>query len=812
MAFDITELTRNLSKQTSISPQIVLQIDGIDYKFSTDDVLRMPRLDEGYLLDDGLFLDTPIKDPDSRDYISAKGSSRSVSQQLIPEKGGSGSVTSFKVALLNYNGELTSLFQSNNIITDILGRDARVWLSFKGAQFPTDYIKIFDGFIDNFEVEHNVFTVSVAISSQRVRQSLFNIISTTLDGAIDNSQTTLDVDFTTGFIIPTAAQEEWIESYIKIDDELMKLSSTITPTQFQNVTRGQLSTSANSHDNNAEITSFIRLKGNPIDLTLRLLMSNPKDEYFIDGEAVDKFVKETDTTTIENAIFFKFDIKREFNILTGDIINVSGASEAANNFTGRIVREIISTPQGSFITVDGDALVLETGTSAVIQVKSQYNVLPEKAGLGMKPKYVDLEGILAIDTLLGASLPDIDIYVKDEIKTKEWLEKEIFKPVGLFGLTRKGRYSIYAALPPLNSNETIILNETNIMNLPKVKIKRSTTKNHYNSIVYKFQQDSLEDEFKAGVIIVSQDSINRIPVGNKQLSIEAAGLRDNVATRTAINRQAQRLIDKYRYSPQHIKGLQIDFRVGYTLEVGDSVIFGGSNVTIPNTELGLNYFPETLMQIENKSIDISKSTVTIDLINSAFGLEARFGVISPSSFIESSGPDYLILKRSFATTNLQLETLKWEEFVGRKVRIRDEVYTKEQILTIKEIGEDVENKVVFEETISIVVNPDDILDLPSYDESEDYHKTSYVYANPQVEITAVTDAQNVDADVTNLFIGAITLVHSDDYTNISQEVTIDNIVGNTVTFSEALNYTPSIGDKIELIGFSSDEGLPYRYI
>ena len=238
MAFDITEYARNLSNQTSISPQLVLQIEGISFKFSTDDVLRMPRLDEGYLLDDGLFLDTPIVDPDSRDYISTSGTSKNVTSQLVPEKGGAGSIQSFKISLLNYRNELTELFKSNGSISDILGRDARVWLSFKGAEFPNDYIKIFDGFIDNFEVEHNLFNVSIAIPTQRVRQSLFNIISAKLTAAIDNSQTDIDVDSTSGFIIPTLAQEEYIKSYIKIDDEIIQLSPTTTGTQFNGCIRG----------------------------------------------------------------------------------------------------------------------------------------------------------------------------------------------------------------------------------------------------------------------------------------------------------------------------------------------------------------------------------------------------------------------------------------------------------------------------------------------------------------------------------------------------------------------------------------------
>lgn len=812
MAFDITEKARNLKNQVAIQPQLVVEIAGIPFKFSTGDVLRMPTLDEGLELDTGLFLDTPIKDPNSRAWISLSGSSSKVTSQLLPEKGGAGSVQSFKISILNKDNQLTELFKTGNLLKDILGTDARVWLSFAGAEFPHDYILIFDGFIVDFEIAHNVFNISISIPSDRVRQDLFNLVSSELDGTIDNNQTTITVDDTAGFIVPTLEQEEYIKSYILIGEELIKISPTTTTTEFQNVLRGQLITAANPHEDEEKITSYIRLQGNPIDLALRLLLSGPKDEYFIDGDSVDRFVKQSDIKNIDNAIFFKFDIVREYNARTGDLISVSGATESENNFTNRQIQVITQTDEGSYITVSGDALILETGTSAVIQVKSQFNVLPTKAGLGMKPKYVDLDGILDLSILLGSSLPNIDIYVDAEIKAKEWLERELFKPIGLFGLNRKGRYSIYAALPPLNTGETVFINETNITDITKLKIKRSTNKNHYNSIVYKFEKDALEDDYRAGLIIVSQNSINRIPIGNKQLTIEAAGLRDDTETRTAVTRQAQRLIDKYQYAPQYITGLQIDFRVGFSLEIGDSVIFGGEGMQLPDTETGATHFPETLMQIANKSIDTKKAVVTVDLINSAFGLNARFGVISPSSYIESSDVNSIVMKRSFTTTALQVETRKWEEFIGRKVRIRDVNFTKEQILTIDSIGLDVENKLIFEEDLSIVINEDDLIDLPDYEDSESYHKTSYVFVNPEVNVDVVTSAQIIEADPANLFVGATVMVHDAYYTNKSNDVIIESILGNVITFEEPLTYTPTVGDKMELIGFVSDEGLPYRYI
>ena len=810
MSFEITKVARNLRDQIDIKPQLILLIDGIPFKFGTADVLRYPKFDEGYLFDSGLYFDTPFLDAESRPYISLSGSSNQITSQLIPEKGGSGSVQSFRIVLVNINTELTEYFTSGNNIPDILGRDAKVFLGFVGGAYPVDFIKIFDGFIDDFVVAHNTFEISVAIPTQRVRQKLFNLISTKLSLAITNTDLTIPVDSTLGFTFPTVEQEEYLLSYIKIDDEIIKLSQTNTATEFQSVLRNQLITIANPHDDEAEVTTFFRLRGNPIQLALRLLMSQPTNEYFIEDLPVDRFVVLSGLDTIANSIYLKTDVLLEYNISEGDLISSYDAINPENNFTDRLVSQIVQTSEGSYLIVTGAALVLESLSTAKIKVKSRYNTLP--IGLGMIPNYMDLEGIAFIDTLIGASLSEVDIYIKEEIDAKEWLEKEIYKPCGLFALNRKGRYSIYAALPPLNIAETTFLNQDSIVNMSSIRVRRSTEKNHYNSIVYKFEEDSLEDKFAAGVVVVSQNSINRIPVGNKQLTIEAKALRDDSETRNAITRQAERLIDKYQFAPQYIEGVQTNFKTGYTLEVGDSVVFGGSGVLLPNLEKGLNYFPETLMEISNKSINLRQGIITFDLINSSFGLNARYGVISPSSYTKSYSGDTLEIKSSFGSTILDLESDKWVEMIGRPLRIRDVNFTQSQVLTLQGISDEVENTLIFSENITIPVMEDFIVELAEYDDLDDYQKASYVALNPQEEVISFISPTELEIDSTNLFVGATLLIHNEDYSNTSQEVTIDSILGNNITLSEALTYNPIAGDLVELIGFKSDEGLPYRYI
>lgn len=803
MTFEITQLTKNLKDQTSKTPQIVFEVDGIDLRFSTGQVLRFPSFDETppLLFDDGLYFDTPIPDDNSRDYISFKDSSKDIRQQLIPEKGGAGGVQNFKIGLVNKNKELNSIFN-----TELLGKECRVSLGFLGGSFPQDFSVIFDGYISDYFVKHGMYVFNIAHPDNLKRQELLNLISTQLSASIDDVVTTIPVDSTEDFIIPTLEQESNFKSYIRINDEIIKLSQTNTATEFQNVLRNQLGSSVDSHDNDSEIQSFYRLEGNPIDLALKLMLSGSGN--YAENVTIDRFVKDSDGNSIFNAVYFNFDIDYIYNITEGDICTITGATNAANNVTDRIITEVVIETTRAYLILSGAALVEENLTSATISIKSQFDTMP--VGLKMKPKNIDLDGILELDSLIGSSLPNIDIYVKDEINAKEFIEKELFKPSSLFFLPRKGRVSIYAALPPFNAGDSIIIDEKNITNIQSLSVKRSTNKNFYNAIAYKFEEDAVEDKFNSGTIVFNNESLDTIPVGSKQLVIEAKGFRENSETRTAIFQRAQRLLDKYSGGPQFIDNIRLLYKDGYQIEIGDIVVFGSENLQLPNN--GKDYFEPTLMEVNNKKLNIEKGIVEISLINSGYNVNGRFPVVSPASYIESASGNSVIVKDSQALPITKIETDKWQEFIGRKVKIRDINFTKEQILTIASIGESNQNEIKFLESISISVNEDDLVELPDYDDAQAYHKASYGYLNPTVNINAVTSNQVIEADPANLFVGAFVEVHSPDFANISQEVQIDDITGNVITFSEALNYLPSIGDKIDLIGFKSDEGLPYRYI
>jgi hypothetical protein len=56
------------------------------------------------------------------------------------------------------------------------------------------------------------------------------------------------------------------------------------------------------------------------------------------------------------------------------------------------------------------------------------------------------------------------------------------------------------------------------------------------------------------------------------------------------------------------------------------------------------------------------------------------------------------------------------------------------------------------------------------------------------------------------------LVHNLDYSNqsIVTEVLSIDLLNAELTLADDLGYLPLIGDSVELIGFVSDEGIPYR--
>jgi hypothetical protein len=164
------------------------------------------------------------------------------------------------------------------------------------------------------------------------------------------------------------------------------------------------------------------------------------------------------------------------------------------------------------------------------------------------------------------------------------------------------------------------------------------------------------------------------------------------------------------------------------------------------------------------------------------------------------------------------ESDKWLEFNGDRIRVRSIDYTDDEIVTL--VGVDPSNSdfLLLETPLSFIPNDSHVIEVPEYDDSnasiDSDYKLRFGYNDAQVEITAVADNQNITVnDGSKLAIGSSIYIHSEDYNRDSfdQSIEIANITGNDIELSQALDFTPLIGDLLDGSNFL-DGGDAYKLI
>lgn len=813
MAFNVTKTLRNLARERTKTPQIILEIEGIPFVFGANPVETIWTLDEDpirYFDDLGLRFDTPIAAFNSIDLISLEGTTKTMSQQVQPDKSGTTSIATLKIDLVDKDKKITDILNFENYVDDILGRNATVYVSLVGATHPIDSIPILQGYIDDYQIVQGSFLVSISHPENLKRKQVYDEYADKTNEGVTLTETTIDVLNTAPLILSGDA----VTSHVRIDDEIMKINSK-TSTSIS-VTRAQLGTVAETHGFDTEISNIYVLSGHPIDLALKIYLSNPQGD--LTNYDVESFVDIAGGETATNAVFFKgYNIKLLSGVVSGDSITITNS--ASNNGTYEVIDIEEDSTYGSYIVVDSN-LTNESDASASATFSSQYDVLPTGFGLGLTNREVDVEGHIEIKDFNPANFPDMKFYLEDGVDGKDFIDREIYFPNALYSVPRQAKISLKIVQPPLSTSQIVRINEESVANVDKIRIVRSTSKYFYNTLVYKYGYDPIFNKFRRGAIFRNETSANRIQVGTKQLTIESKGLEDNLETTSLIGRQQQRLLDRYRFAAQSIKNVKPLYEIGYNIEIGDIVVFGSDNLQLTDLSSGEPTFEARLVEVINKTLNITNGEVTLELLETAYDLNARFGVISPSSIADSGSTTTDInLKLSYGSAELQdyeFETEKWESLIGERIRVRSDDYSFDETRTIKQIKGTNRNTLVIEPALSIAPNEGFILEVPEYPATGDaLYKDLFVYFNPQVQVTSGTSQTVFNAPVSELFVGAYIYVSSPTYNRDSfavEDSQIDSIVGTTITLNKALGFTPQAGDHVELVGFVDDEGLPYRLI
>lgn len=813
MAFTLTDAAKDKQTLTIQNPSLIVEIDGYDFLFTMNKILKYTRVgDSGLYIDGTWTIGGTTYERNALDYISIDGTTSSISQQLLSDKGGSSSITSFQISLIDFNEKMTSLVSPGKVLTDILGRECFVYLGYEETLFPQDYVLLFNGFIDEVE-SGGTIKLNVANPESKKRQDIFAVIETSIVGAMTNSQTTIDLLSADNFFLPVTSI---LTTYVKIDNEIIKYTGIIG-NQLTGCVRGQFDTIAVVHDDATSAASWNRLQGNAIDLALQLMLSSP-DVYYRTGISVTNFGQDGEGNANSNGIYFtNLDIETKWGLSVGDFITTTGASNGANNFSLRTVTSISSDVGGSFVIVNGAALVIETTSSATASLKSRYNVLPD--GLSMGAHQVDVEEYNRIQDLFVSSIPDYDFYLTDTIDGKTFIDTEILFPSNLFSLPKKGKSSVGVVSPPLALASLAVLDSNQVTKPESIKIKRSLGKYFYNTAIYKFNYDAVETSKPlTGYILVDEDSQTQIPVGTKSITFKSKGLRNDVNTQAILPINARRVLDKYKFAAEAIT-ISVFYGIGFNIDVGDVVLFGGEDINIPDSSSGVRGFTPRLCEVIDKKMDIFKGTVSLTVLDTSYLASGRYGTFSPSSIIGTgSTTSSIVITDSYNTTFPEIEKNKWEDIIGQNIYIHNDDYTTTYSTML--LGFDPSDN------YSMLINPIGgaptagmIVDVAFYPSSaiafeQRLLKNIFCFTDPSIAVTSgvsVTEFVVGGGDISKFLVGATILLHNVDWSSVSPEVKITEINTNNIVVDRTLGFTPSSSFTVELIGFI-DGGQPYRYM
>jgi hypothetical protein len=724
-------LYRSLS-QTDIRPIIVLQIEGVPFLIGSDTIKRFPRYGDENLNygDPGLFYGKMVPLPNQEKILMIDGTTTQIKQSLEPDKGRGSSVSQMRVRLLDKNGVGTKLLSGE--WGEILYKRVKVWVSFgEDVAWNDDFILVFRGIIESIQSEQGSVSLMLNSPDQKNRSDLWQKPDTDLDGNINNSVTTLNLQSTEGFFLPPvhpsySGRDPALKCFVKIDDEIIQYEG-ISGNSLTNLTRGALGTTAVLHDDGAQSEGFLVLEGNAMDLALKIMLSNEGMESYLTLSAASV---NFDGLTAQGNIFFfpDINISREHNVQIGDFVKTSGFSQSANNFSDwKEVTGFSINDLGSTITVD-HATVTEFDSNGQVEFLSKYNSLGQ-LGSNLIPDEVDIARHERFKFSFLNNFQTL-FYLRDDVSSaKEFIEQELYLPTTCYSLPmdRDGlsRISLGIHRPPIPGSGIVTINNRNISNPDRLAIKRSINKNYYNAIVYKFEDQPLDEELRRRRITLS--GTQAVPTGNKTLVIESLGMRSVFGATALADQAGSKLLERYESAAEYLDSVSVLFRDAIKITVGDILVLDPDGLNLLDSESATRSKSPLLLECVNRDVDIKNGSVRLDLVSTAFNIDARYGLISPASKITKViNQTTFVIGPPYAPGPFGLsEFRKWISLNQPGVRVRRKNFTFSFNTVLNNVSS---NTVTIQTTPDFTVQIGDIIEFSSYNISSVKDQQKLIYA------------------------------------------------------------------------------------
>lgn len=904
MALPVTTSADQASKQTQVTPNMVLKIDGYDKLFGSAQIYKYIRIGDPNLFigDDWFIGGYSLIDNQSPYFSFNSGATTKITQKLDPSRAQGSSVSSMVVALVDKNEEMTELITPGSILPELLGRRATVYMGFQDTAWPEDYNIIFQGFFTSLESGAGVINLILSNPEEKKRSPVFNkrtakltanfnyrsvnfqdifyqnrddvtnlvtinytpgavagsevvsligtniyvqiqdgfstaaqikkavensplsnqLVTARIEGDSSNTQTigsaTLSVD-TAIFVddtslFPSPIPAEGFETFLKVDSELVQYTGK-TLTSFTGCVRAQLNSVGALHKLDNDLESVFRLRGNGIDLALKTMLSGSLT-YYLENMTVASIVKYDAISSIDDAIFFNTDLEKEHGVAVGDKVSITLATNGVNNVIDSVILEIGLTDSGTYLVLS-DNLTAELVTGAVAKFKSQFNVWP--IGMGLLPKEIDIAQHLFIrDTFLPTF--ELDVFVNDVTNGKDFIEQQLYLPMACFSVPRKGRSSVAIHIAPLPTYEIVTLDDKSVLNPEQLKLGRSTSEQFANQVNFSIDYDPVTDKFSRVLQYTNSESKVDIPVGDKLIDIKSYGLRTLSNADQLSEQAAKRLLRRYARGAEFIKNVKVKFGTAFKIEIGDIVAVDYKALKISDIATASRSGTIKLMEVQNKTIDNKTGDITVDVVNTIFGTNDRFGLISPASEVTSGSTTTKIkILKSWSTKSFQKESSKWRQYINQKVLVHSEDWSIQAETTIVGFDDNDPQGMIVNPALPFTPLAGYIVQAPVFPNSTDtrelsFYKLRHAFFSPQVQVVTgisqtVFTVSNTDA--LKFFVGSQVRLHNYSYTDDAPEALVTDITGNQITINKPTGFTITSDHYVDLIGFP-DKSSAYRII
>ncbi|MCC6271587.1 MAG: hypothetical protein IT190_09950, partial [Microbacteriaceae bacterium] len=169
------------------------------------------------------------------------------------------------------------------------------------------------------------------------------------------------------------------------------------------------------------------------------------------------------------------------------------------------------------------------------------------------------------------------------------------------------------------------------------------------------------------------------------------------------------------------------FETGFNIEVGDIVMYDGSNLSLPDITSGEKGMAPRLFEVQNKEINLKTGDVTLEIVDTNFNGQGRYGLISPSSLVQTGlSATQFVIKESFSGKYGANEYRKWEKWVGSSIRVRNSDFSSVSDSVITGVNG---NQITVSPSLYFTPSADMVFELTNYDDPDVTTNIKLVYGH-----------------------------------------------------------------------------------